>query len=348
MRTELPAGVIIATYKKDMAVCHTKWQWTLLLLLLVLLYAVPISANKLAISFLLTVFILVIAVHGLNILTGYCGQISLGHAAFMAVGAFTSAILYSRVGLPFFLCLLSAGLCAGVIGIIFGLPAARIKGLYLVMNTLAAQFVIMWVIVQFPQLTGGAMGTPTSRPIILGIDFSSNTAWYWLVLSLTILFTFFAKNIVRTRVGRAFVALRDNDLASEMGGINIWYYKTLAFFIGCFFAGIAGSLWAHNYCIAHPEPFDLLVSVWLLGMIIVGGMGSLAGGILGILFLQLIELGMLFTPEILSGVSTTLSTALTLMLQGVIIIVFLIFEPRGLYHRWWLFRNYYRLWPFGY
>lgn len=119
MRTELPAGIIVSSYQTDMAICHSKWQWTLLLLLLVLLYAVPLSGNKLVISFLLTVFILVIAVHGLNILTGYCGQISLGHAAFMAVGAFTSAILYSRIGLPFFICLFCAGLCAGVIGIIF-------------------------------------------------------------------------------------------------------------------------------------------------------------------------------------------------------------------------------------
>ena len=347
MRTELPAGVIVASYRKDMAVCHTKCQWTLLLLFLVLLYAIPLFGNKFVLSFLLTVFILIIAIHGLNILSGYCGQLSLGQAAFMATGAFTSAILYSRVGLPFFICLFGAGLCSGLVGIIFGLPAARIKGLYLVMTTLAAQFVIMWVIVQIPQLTGGVMGTPTSRPTILGIDFKSDTNWYWLVFSLTLLFTFFAKNIVRTKVGRAFMAIRDNDLASEIGGINIWYYKVLAFFIGCFFAGIAGSLWAHTYYLAHHEPFDLLVSIWLLGMIIIGGLGSIAGGILGVLFLQLLEFGMLFIPGIVTGVSLSLSTGLTLIVQGVIIIAFLIFEPRGLYHRWLLFRNYYRLWPFG-
>ena len=333
-----------------MAVIRTRLQWGLFLALLAFLYTLPLFAGEFIYTFLVTICITIVAVHGLNIQTGYCGQINLGQAAFMAVGAYTSAILFTRMGLPFFVCILCAGLCSGLVGLIFGLPASRIKGLYLAMSTVAAQFLIMWAILQVPQLTGGVNGAPTSRPVIFGIDFSSEIAWYYLVISITIIVTWVVKNLMRTKIGRAFVAIRDNDLAAQIGGINLTTYKAMAFFIGCFFAGIAGSMWAHTNYIAHHEPFSFETSIWLLGMLIIGGMGSITGGILGSIFLKSIETGVSFIPQLFGGATglLTLIAASGLILQGSIIVAFLIFEPRGLYHRWLLFRNSYRVWPFSY
>lgn len=349
MRTELPAGKIITSYIADMSITHTRLQLGLLFSCLVFLFVLPFFATEFIYSFVVTLCITLIAVLGLNIQTGYCGQINIGQAAFMAVGAYTSAILSTMIGLPFFVCLICAGISAGFVGIVFGLPAARIKGLYLAMSTVAAQVLIMWTILQFPGITGGVRGVRTSRPIILGIDFKSEIAWYYLVVSITIIMTWLAKNMMRTKTGRAFIAIRDNDLAAEIGGINIWRYKVLAFFIGCCFAGIAGSLWAHTHLIAHSEPFNFILSVWLLGMVIIGGIGSIAGSIFGVIFLKSIEVGITLLNEFMVAHGLlTFAGAANLAIQGSVIILFLIFEPRGLYHSWLIFRNSYRLWPFRY
>ena len=228
-----------------------------------------------------------IAALGLNILVGYCGQLSIGHAGFIAVGAYTSAILTNRFEMPFLVGLISAGIVAGVVGIIFGLPSVRVKGFYLAITTIAAQYIIIWVINHWG-LTGGFEGISVPYASIGGLVFDTDVKQFYLVMVIVVLAVFFAKNLARTKVGRAFIAIRDNDLAAEVMGINVNYYKLLAFFIGCFFAGIAGSLLAHTTYTLNAEQFSFTDSILYIGMIIIGGLGTTIGPILGVAFIKII------------------------------------------------------------
>ena len=233
--------------------------------------------------------ITIIAATGLNILTGYCGQLSIGHAGFMAVGAYTSAIITETFGLPFPVGLISAGIVAGLVGTFFGIPSLRVKGFYLAIATIAAQFIILWVIKQWTDVTGGHMGMSVSAPALGGLVLKTDSSQFYLIGGIAILSIFFAKNLARTRVGRAFVAIRDNDLAAEVMGINLFRYKLIAFFIGCFFAGIAGSLFAHWARFISDEFFPLTNSILYIGMIIIGGLGTTIGPIFGAIFIGLLN-----------------------------------------------------------
>jgi branched-chain amino acid transport system permease protein len=331
-----------------MAIFRTRTQWVLLLAFLALLFTLPVYASDRMLTIVTIMGITIISVLGLNILTGYCGQISLGHAGFMAVGGYVSAILTARLGWPFWAALPFAGLGAGLVGIVFGLPSLKIKGFYLIMATIAANFIIIWLILQFYSVTGGADGMAVPRPEIGGLVIKSKAGYFYLVMISTCIAVYLAKNIVRTRVGRAFIAIRDNDLAAEVMGVNLWAYKLMAFFIGCVFAGVAGSLLVHYIAFASVDQFPFMNSVWYLGMLIVGGMGSTAGAILGAVSLKLLDELVTIVGPILSAVTAPQAAAsLGLIMRGLVIIVFLIFEPRGLYHRWELVKAYYRLWPFS-
>jgi branched-chain amino acid transport system permease protein len=331
-----------------MAIFRTRAQWVLLLAFLALLFTLPVYASDRMLTIVTIMGITIISVLGLNILTGYCGQISLGHAGFMAVGGYVSAILTARLGWPFWAALPFAGLGAGLVGIVFGLPSLKIKGFYLIMATIAANFIIIWLILQFYSVTGGADGMAVPRPEIGGLVIKSKAGYFYLVMISTCIAVYLAKNIVRTRVGRAFIAIRDNDLAAEVMGVNLWAYKLMAFFIGCVFAGVAGSLLVHYIAFASVDQFPFMNSVWYLGMLIVGGMGSTAGAILGAVSLKLLDELVTIVGPILSAVTAPQAAAsLGLIMRGLVIIVFLIFEPRGLYHRWELVKAYYRLWPFS-
>lgn len=349
----LPAGTYNVNYQQDMAVVRTRLQWLLLIAFLVGLLAVPSFASSHWLSVLNSIGIMLIAVHGLNILTGYTGQISLGQAAFMAVGAYTSALLVDRLGIPFLVAMPTSGLVAGLVGLVFGLPSVRIKGFYLAMATLAAQFIIPWAIVHVrPDITGGSSGIVVSPASIGGIVLRSQDSIYYLVMGMAVLMTFIAKNLTRTRTGRALVAIRDNDIAAEAMGVNLFAYKLLAFFICSFYAGIAGSLWAHWMKAINPDHFTLMDSIWYVGMIIVGGMGSNVGAIFGTAFLRLLsELVMTISPQLgrlFPALAANILAALGPMFFGLVIILFLIFEPRGLAHRWEIFKASYRLHPFAY
>jgi branched-chain amino acid transport system permease protein len=292
--------------------------------------------------------IAIVSVHGLNILTGYCGQISIGHAGFMAVGGYTSAILMVKLGWPFWATLPCGALAAGIAGLIFGLPSLKIKGFYLIMATIAAHFIIVWLILQLHGLTGGGDGFTVPRPEIAGIALKSKRSYFYLVMVFACLATYTAQNIVRTRAGRAFVAIRDNDLAAEVMGINLWSYKLQAFFIGCVYAGVAGVLLVHYFAYASAELFPFMDSVWYLGMLIVGGMGSTVGAIFGAISLKLLdELVTIVGPILAAAVAPQAAAALGLITRGLIIILFLIFEPRGLAHRWEIIKAYFELWPFS-
>lgn len=344
----LPSGVFAQHYEQDMGILRTKSQWLMLVAFLIFLLACPLFFSDRVLTIMTIIGITVVSVHGLNILTGYCGQISIGHAGFMAVGAYTSGILTAKLGVPFWVALPCAALAAGIVGLIFGLPSLRIKGFYLIMATIAAQFIIVWVIIQLRSITGGPDGLSVPRPEIGSFVFRSKTSYFYLVMTIACLATFLAQNIVRTRVGRAFVAIRDNDLAAEVMGINLWGYKLLAFFIGCMYAGVAGSLLVHYFAFACLDQFPFMNSVWYLGMLIVGGMGSIPGAIFGAVSLKLLdELVTIVGPILSAVVAAQAAASLALISRGVVIMLFLIFEPRGIAHRWDMIKGYYRLWPFS-
>jgi len=349
----LPCGVRNYTYGQDMAIIRTRTQWGLFIGLLILLFTCPLYWSNYWLSVANLIGITLIAATGLNILTGYCGQLSIGHAGFIAVGAYTTAILTGKVGLPFLVGLICSGFAAGFIGLIFGIPSLRVKGFYLAIATIAAQFIIIWVINHWSALTGGFIGIRVPYASIGGFVLKSEASMFYLIMAIAFIGIFYAKNLARTKVGRVFVAIRDNDLAAEVMGVNLFYYKLLAFFIGCFFAGIAGSLLAHWIGYMNTEQFSLGESILYIGMIIIGGLGTTLGPILGVIFIRFLQqllsvwvipfLGTAF-PTLPAG----FTTGLTPMLFGLAIILFLVLEPRGLAHRWALFKAAYRLWPFSY
>jgi branched-chain amino acid transport system permease protein len=348
----LPCGTRNYTYAKDMAILRTKTHWVLFLGFLVFLFAAPLYLSGYWLGVVNLIAITLIAATGLNLLVGYCGQLSIGHAGFIAVGAYTTAILTNRFELPFLVGLISAGLVAGCVGLIFGIPSVRVKGFYLAITTIAAQFIIIWVINHWG-LTGGFEGIRVPYASIGGYEFRSEGSQFYLMMTITVLCIFFAKNLSRTKVGRAFIAVRDNDLAAEVMGINPLYYKLLAFFIGCFYAGIAGALYAHWAGSLYAEQFSFTESILYIGMIIIGGLGTTLGPILGVVGLRLLQ--QFLTVEAVPFLENTFTmfpsgfaTGVSPMVFGLVIVLFLILEPRGLAHRWALFKSAYRLWPFSY
>ena len=341
-------GTFQESYEQDMAIFRTRLDWGMLFAFLLFLLTCPLFLSDRILTIMTMIGIAIISVHGLNILTGYCGQISIGHVGFMAVGAYISAILTAKLGWSFWTALPCAALAAGIAGLIFGLPSLKIKGFYLIMATIAAHFIIIWLILQLYNVTGGPDGLAVPKPKIGSIVLKSKTSYFYLVMAIAALATLLAENIVRTRAGRAFVAIRDNDLAAEVMGISLWNYKLQAFFIGCVYAGVAGSLLVHYYGFASVDQFPFMDSVWYLGMLIVGGMGSTAGAIFGAVSLKLLdELVTIVGPILSAVVAAQAAASLALITRGLVIILFLIFEPRGLAHRWGMIKAYYRLWPFS-
>jgi branched-chain amino acid transport system permease protein len=344
----LPSGIFNQSYGQDMAIFRTKTQWLMLLAFLAFLFTSPLYFSDRILTMITIIGITVISVQGLSILTGYCNQVSLGHVGFMAVGGYTSAILTARLGWSFWAALPCAALAAGLVGILFGLPSLKVKGFYLIVSTVAAYFIIIWFVLQLVNLTGGADGLAVPRPAIGDFVFRSKASYFYLVMIIACLATFVATNIVRTRAGRAFIAIRDNELAAEVMGVNLFAYKLLAFFIGCVFAGVAGALLVHYVAFATVDQFPFMNSVWYLGMLIVGGMGSTTGVIFGVVALKLLdELVVIVGPILAVAVAPQAAASLGLIMRGLIIIIFLIFEPRGLAHRWQMVKAYYRLWPFS-
>ncbi|MBM3119952.1 MAG: branched-chain amino acid ABC transporter permease [Chloroflexi bacterium] len=348
----LPCGTRNYDYARDMAVLRTKTHWALFIGLLVIVFTAPLYLRSYWLGVFNLIGITVIAVIGLNILIGYCGQLSIGHAGFMAVGAYTAAVLTNKLGFPFLAGLICSGFSAGLIGLIFGLPSVRVKGFYLAITTIAAQFIIIWVINHWGPVTGGFVGMSVPYASIGSLQIRSEASQFYLIMAITSICILFAKNLARGRVGRAFIAIRDNDLAAEVMGINLLYYKLLAFFIGCFLAGIAGALFAHWAGFLNAENFTLSDSILYIGMVIIGGLGTTIGPVLGAILIRLLQQAIMYISPVLESAFPTLPSGFTTgigpMVFGLVIILFLILEPRGLAHRWILFKAAYRLWPFSY
>ena len=317
---------------------------------------VPLIANQYWLSAILTPFLIfALAAVGLNILTGYAGQISLGTAAFMAVGAFAAYNFMLRVpGMPILAALALGGVMAALVGIVFGLPSLRIKGFYLAVATLAAQFFVVWALTKFGWFSNySTSGVITAQKVeILGIEFDTPVEKYLLTLGIVTVLALAAKNMVRSSIGRAWMAIRDMDVAAEVIGIPMLRTKLMAFAVSSFYCGVAGALYAYCYLgTVEPEGFNLDLSFRILFMIILGGVGSILGSFLGAAFIVLfpIFLNTIAAPiENISGVNLPggLVSNLELMIFGALIIFFLIVEPHGLARLWQIAKEKLRLWPF--
>jgi branched-chain amino acid transport system permease protein len=316
---------------------------------------IPLTLHEYYLSVANLVWIAVIGALGLNILVGYTGQVSIGHGAFMSVGAYTAANLATRLDSPWPVNLLAGGLMAALIGGIVGIPSLRIKGLYLAIATLAGQLIIEWTINHVTFISGGVQASiEVARPRVGPYVLSSQRDMYYFLLTFVVLAIVGTMNLVRSRVGRAFIAIRDQDIAAEIIGINIFRYKLVAFAISSFYAGVTGVLYTYFLGIANYEQFQIGVSIDYLAMIIIGGLGSVLGSIFGAVFVTLLPILIRYAMEAASGVLISEATvhnlipALRLVVFGVFIIVFLVVEPEGLNRLWRNIRSYFRVWPFAY
>jgi branched-chain amino acid transport system permease protein len=360
----LPCGVYHEYYRQDHAWWQTKFVYGKMILLALLLISFPYLVSPMWLSVAYTTAYYILAALGVQLLIGYCGQITLGHAAFVAVGAYTSAMMVLFVpwpklivdwGLAYPISMFAAGITAGLWSVLFGLPSARVKGFYLIMTTMAAQFItVPLIITQYVSRIGGR-GHYFSLPpgtIKLGpwaID--SDVKVYYLSAVLVVLCVLAMSNLIRSRVGRAWIAIRDNDIAAETLGVNIVWYKLLAFFAAGFMAGIAGSFYVTSLYFVSPEHYEWFFSLLWVGVILIGGVGSIHGAIFGSMFVVLVFklLEMAMIP--LTGMLPATAMKLLYIKEagfGLAIILFLLYEPNGLSYRYWQIKNYFNLWPFSY
>lgn len=322
------------------------------LLLVFAFVAVPLIAPEYVFRAILIPFlILSLAAIGLNILVGYCGQISLGHGAFMAVGAYAAYNFQVRIdGLPLIVSLLMGGLCATVVGVLFGIPSLRIKGLYLAVATLAAQFFVDWAFLRIKWFTNdSASGSVSvSNLQVFGLSINSPAEKYLFCLAFVVVFALLAKNLVRGHIGREWMAIRDMDVAAAVIGIRPVYAKLTAFAVSSFIVGVAGGLWGFvNLGSWEPAAFSIDRSFQLLFMVIIGGLGSIMGSFFGAAFIVILPLLLNQAPAWLGiPISTALASHLEFMIFGALIVFFLIVEPHGLARLWSIAKDKLRLWPF--
>jgi len=348
-----PCGNYKESYREELAIFETDFGRLWMLIGLVLLFGViPFISSEYNLYILNTIGIYAIAAIGLNLLIGYTGQISLGHGAFFGVGAYAAAILATRAGFPFWAAVPAAGLVSAAVGMIVGLPSARLKHLYLCIATLAGQFIIEYVFVQWEGLTGGAEGISVVGATLFGLDLGNDRIFYFVIFICLVVMTWIAVNLVRTRFGRAFIAIRDNDRAAEGMGIPIFRYKLLSFGISSYYAGFAGALFAYYMMSITPEPFNLWLSIIFVAMIIIGGLGSIPGSVFGAIFIVILEEVLSHATEYFMNISAT-GIGITIaplreFVFGLVIVLFIIFEPKGLAEVWRIVRSSFRLWPFSY
>jgi len=312
-------------------------------LLTVLLLAAPFGVGEYAMSQLQFICIYSIVGLGLMLLVGFTGQISLGHAAFLAIGAYTEALLQAK-GTPFFVSLPCAALLSAAAGWVVGLPALRLKGIYLAIATLAFNVIVEEVTTRWESLTGGNSGLHLKPVELFGVRLDDDTGFYYLCLGLTVLSILAVMNLLRSPTGRAFVAIRDSEISASCMGVNLATYKTMSFAISAALTGVAGALYAHKVTFITPEQFTLLQSIELVTIVILGGVGFVHGAVLGAAFLivlpQLISLAKDYLPNGVAG------SGLQSVVFGLVLIVFIIFEPLGLYGRWLKLRTWFELFPF--
>ncbi|HEX7124747.1 MAG TPA: branched-chain amino acid ABC transporter permease [Thermodesulfobacteriota bacterium] len=343
-------GTYRTRYEDDLRVFATDLGPLCMAAVVAGLALLPLALGDYLVYLASLVGIFVIGTLGLNLLTGSTGQISLGHGAFMGVGAYATGIL-AGAGLPFWLALPLAGLATAAVGVVFGIPSLRVKGLYLALATLAAQVLLEFAFNLYDSSGGGTSYLRVPRPSLPGLPLASDRALYYLVLASAVLFVWASVNLLRSRFGRAFVAIRDNDRAAAAMGVPVFGYKLLAFSLSAFCVGVAGGLWAYLTGVVSAERFTLMLSVEYLAMIIVGGMGSVVGSVLGAALMTLLPEGLRVAADALSQMMPQVSSVLIGLryaVFGLVVVGFLVFEPEGLADRWRVVKSYVNLWPFRY
>ncbi|UCD86636.1 MAG: branched-chain amino acid ABC transporter permease [Desulfobacterales bacterium] len=363
--TFLPCSVYHEDYTQDHAWWQTKFvRGKMILLFLLLFVVIPPFADAYVMSVCNQIGYTILGALGVQLLIGYCGQVTLGHAAFLAVGAYTSTLLVLEFPWPKFLLdwglaypisIIIAAIVAGIWSVLFGLPSAKVKGFYLILTTMAAQFVTVdFVIAQYVSKIGGrgqAFSLPPGTIKIGPWVIDSDRKVYFMMLVLVILCVIGLANLLRSRAGRAWVAIRDNDISAEVMGINVVKYKLLAFFVAGFIGGIAGAFWISNLAAISYEHFPWFWSLWLVGVILIGGVGSIHGAIFGAIFMVVVMEGLQLAVMPLADTYPKLLIYFLFIKEaafGLAICAFLIFEPNGLAYRWWQIKNYFNLWPFSY
>ena len=346
----MQCGDFNTSYAADMTIFETRSTRIMVFLFVCLLFSVPFYSSSYLLDVGNRIGIAIIGAIGLNILTGFTGLISLGNAAFMAIGAFSAGYLGIRFNLPFYLCIPLAGMVTAILGMVVGIPSLRIKGLYLAMATLAAHFIVEFLIVKWESVTGGVAGLSIPTPMLGSLALDNDRKIFYLIYIVVVVAVLFSRNLFRTKPGKAFIAIRDQAISAEVMGVNLLKYKLMSFGISSYFVGTAGALMAYQAKIISPETFPITVAIDQLGMIIIGGMGSILGSIFGAVFITLL-------PELLRLVTTAMSasypqlvtvfSSLKELVFGILVIVFLIFEPAGMAARWHSIKNYWKLYPFS-
>jgi branched-chain amino acid transport system permease protein len=342
-------GVYQTSYRRDFALRHTRAEYTRLALLAAFAVILPFTLSQYWLSYVNLILLAAIAAVGLNILTGYTGLVSLATAGFLGVGAYATANLTTRAGWPMPAGVLAGTLIAAAIGALFGLPALRLKGLYLAISTFAAQVILSNRFRGWAWLTDGHGNIAANYPSAIG---RSDFKWYWLLLVITGFVVWAGINLFRTGLGRAFIAIRDQDIAAEVMGVPVGRYKVLAFSIACGLAGFSGALQAHYRTVVTWENFEFPTSFTFVAMIIVGGLGSVSGAVYGAAFMTWIPAYIQKTGRTLQDTDFKFLIeelpAVQVTLFGLVLVVFLLFEPRGLARLWGRAKDYFRIWPFRY
>ena len=342
------SGYYKTSYRQDMSIVETRARWVCLGLLAVGLGIFPFLASAFFLDLANQVFLALIGAVALMLLTGYAGQISLGHAGLVAAGAFTTAILFKELNAPIWVTLPASGLVGASLGLLFGLPSLRLKGLYLALSTLALHFLVTYVGAEYESRRGFATGIIVDPPVLGPIAVRDPRMWYFLLLLADILVVLFALNLIRSRTGRAWMAIRDRDVAAEALGIKLSSYKLSAFVLSSILTSIAGCLFAYYRGFVSVEAFSLLMTIEYVAMIIIGGLGSILGAIFGTIFVVILPYMIESVVEIFHVPSrfTTYMFSINHAAFGLIMIIFLVLEPNGLVGIWIRIRNYFILWPF--
>lgn len=342
------SGYFQTNYAGDLSLVETRTRWVYLVLFLVFLIVYPFMASPFWLDLASQVCLAFIGALALMLLTGYAGLISLGHAGFIAAGAFTTAILFKELNASIFVTLPASGLVGALLGVIFGLPSLRLKGLYLALSTLALHFIVTYAGSEYESKRGYATGVIMDPPKLGPFTIEDPRLWYYVLLFAAFLVLILAVNLVRSRTGRAWMAIRARDVAAEAFGISVAFYKVLAFVVSSAITSIAGCLFAYYHGFVSVEAFSILMTIEYVAMVIIGGLGSILGAIFGTVFVVLLpylidEAADTFTVP--ARMSTYLF-AVKYASFGLIMIIFLVFEPRGLVGIWKRIQNYFILWPF--
>ncbi len=342
------SGYFKTDYRSDLVLVETRFQWFWVGLLAALLLVFPFLAGPFGLDLANQVFLAIVGSVALMLLSGHAGQISLGHAGLLAAGAFTTGILVKEMGAPIWLTLPASALVGGLLGIVFGLPSLRLKGLYLAISTLALHFIVVFLGGEYETIRGFSTGILIDPPLIFGWELSDPRAWYFGLLLIDVMVVLFALNLVRSRTGRAWAAIRGREVAAEALGISVHWYKLSVFVVSSVLTSIAGCLFAYYHSFVSVEAFSLFLTIQYVAMVIIGGLGSILGAILGAIFVVLF-------PYVIEWAMATLPVptrfadyifAVNFASFGLIMILFLVLEPLGLVGIWHRLRDYFLEWPF--